>query len=264
MTFWINYVAALIRVAIWTLICSLAMQTVLAQSNGDVFDEIGEDTDRWIELQSKVAKENALWKSEKEVLANSIRVLESEKEALEKSLESNKLASSLYSNNETLVSGRIESQLEALDVVEKELIFYEENVKALVAKLPAPIKKDVEPLVLKLAAEVDDQPASVASRMQSLISILTMIDHFNNSLTLTHEIRRNEEGGSFDTRVLYWGLSMGFAADATASRAWLLSPGDDGWVWSDAHDKADAVMSLIDIYENDRKPGLVTLPSILR
>ncbi len=251
------------RAAVFAVFCISFAQGLLAQSSDDVFEKVGDDTDRWIELQMNLSKETSLWHSEKTILENSIRVLDNEKEALEKSLESNRLASGLYLKNEETLAAQIETQNDALDFVRQELDTYRMQALAVAKRLPGPIKKDIDALIPKLAVEFDDQPVSIANRMQSLISILTMIDHFGNSLTLTHEIRRDGAGGSYDTRVLYWGLAMGYAVNTTASRAWLLSPEDEQWVWNEISGKAETVRALIDVYENNRTPSLITLPATL-
>jgi len=238
---------------------SVASLPLAGQTNADLIDEIESDTDRWIELQSALSKESARWESEKELLENSIRVLNTEKEVIEGSLESNRLASELYLKNQSSLVEEIGQRKAALGVASEVLSDYREKVESIIARLPEPIREEVAALAVKLDSEVEDSEGTVAGRMQSLISILAMVDQFNNSLTLTHQIREGANGRSFDTRVLYWGLSMGFAVDRSGELAWRLIPGEGGWTWEDASGEAASIKTLLDIYENDQRPSLVSL-----
>lgn len=264
MTHWIYEILRRSRIAILALVCGFSASSLAAETNAELLEKIEDDTDRWIELKSALAKENALWKSEKELLKNSIQLLNTEKGIIANSLESNRLASELYVKNEASLREGIDKQEKALEFVAEELAGYREKVDSIISWLPDPIRGEVESLALKLKPVEGQQSATVAGRMQSLISLLTMIDQFNNSLTLTHQIRVGSNGQSFDTRVLYWGMSTGFAVNATGDLAWRLNPSANGWDWVDASSQSAAIKMLIDVYENDRRPGLVSLPAQLK
>ncbi len=185
-----------------------------------------------------------------------------EKGIVEKTLESNRLASEQYINNEASLKGRIDAQKKALEVISNVLEAHQEKVDSIIVRLPEPLRSEIEALALKLKPN-EEEASTVAGRMQSLISILTMIDQFNNSLTLTHQIRKDPNGLEIDTRVLYWGLSVGYAVDAKGELAWRLIPNGDGWAWEDASSEAASIQAMLDIYENDRRPSLVPLRATL-
>ncbi len=252
-----------IRVTLCGLVISALSVSLIAQTNGELLDRVEDDTDRWIELQRSLAKENSEWKSDKELLLNSIRILNTEKGIIEKTLESNRLASELYINNEASLKSKIDAQKKALEVISNTLATQREKVDSIVVRLPEPLRSEIEVLALKLNPGEGEQATTVAGRMQSLISILTMIDQFNNSLTLTHQIRKDSNGAEIDTRVLYWGLSVGYAVDAKGELAWRLTPSSDGWAWEDASREAASIEAMLDIYENDRRPSLVPLRATL-
>lgn len=251
-----------IHVTLFVCVLSALSLSLIAQSNGELLDRVEEDTDRWIELQRSLAKENSQWKSEKELLLNSIRILNTEKGIIEKTLKSNRLASELYITNEASLRNKIDGQKKALEVISNTLETQREKVDSIVVRLPEPLRSEAEALAHKLKPS-EEETSTVAGRMQSLISILTMIDQFNNSLTLTHQIRKDSNGVEIDTRVLYWGLSVGYAVDAKGELAWRLTPGPDGWTWEDASSEAASIEAMLDIYENDRRPSLVPLRAIL-
>ncbi len=226
-------------------------------------DAIESDAEKWIELQTRIAEENAKWKAEKELLESSILVLTTEQNSLKESLESNKIASDLYQKNRDRVTSRLEMNGAALGAMIDKMNEYEEKIASIYARLPEPLKKDVASLMKKIPAEIDYEPLSVAARIQSLISVLTSIDQFNNALNLTHQIRENSDGKSINVRVLYWGLSVGYAVDGRGEQAWILRPGESGWTWSAANEMAPDVVDLMNVYEKRESPRLISLPANL-
>ena len=92
---------------------NLALNPVAGQSES--IEALEKDTDRWIELQARIAKETSNWRAEKELLQSSIVVLGTEKANLEEDLKSNQLASQLYISNRDRLSATIETQQAALN-----------------------------------------------------------------------------------------------------------------------------------------------------
>jgi len=216
--------------------------------------------DQWIDLEINASKERSAWKSERVLLESTIRSLEMEQAFLNEEVASNQLAADLYTKNFENVATAISDKKSALDTLKERLQAYEARLKLLLPRLPEPLSRDIRPLVGKLGEKIDDHPVSVASRVQNVVTILTTIDQFNNSLTVTHQIRKTPDGGEFDTQVIYWGLAFGFAVDALGERSWRLSASDNGWRWEEDNEIATELVALIDIYERNREPELLTLP----
>ncbi len=232
------------------------------RAHADV-DSIESDAEKWIELQTRIAEENAKWKIEKELLESSILVLTTEQESLKESLESNKVASDLYEKNRNRVVSKLKENGDALQHLMGKMEEYESQINSIYAGLPEPLQKEVESMMRKIPAMIDDEPLSVAARIQSLISVLTSIDQFNNALNLTHQLRKNSDGTQIDVRVLYWGLSVGYAVDGRGNQAWVLKPGESGWTWNEANDMTSDIQDLMDVYEKRGSPRLISLPASL-
>jgi len=216
--------------------------------------------DQWIDLQIKASRERSEWNSERVLLESSIHSLEAEKELLHEEVAANKLAVDLYSKNRDKLKEALTEKEEALATLKNRLEEFETRLVALLPSFPEPLSKDIRPLIGKLGSEIDGRAVSIATRTQSLVTILSSIDQFNNSLTVTHQIRKGADGGEFDTRVMYWGLAFGYAVDSSGERAWRLSPSVDGWDWAENPEIAPDLIDLLEIYERNQEPKLVTLP----
>jgi Protein of unknown function (DUF3450) len=217
--------------------------------------------DRWIALEQRTADEQNEWRADKEVLTASQDVLRQEQEALRVRLQANELASGRF-------QARLEearAELAAQEAAHAKLMAgcdgLEGRVRALVPRLPDPLKDKVERLLERLRRPADEEPVSASERTQILVSVLTAIDLFNNTLTLTHHLRDNGAGETVDVKVLYWGLAAGYAIEPTGRQAWVLLPGAAGWGWHDASDHAAEIKAVVDIYEKQRSPEMVMLPA---
>ena len=231
----------------------------------EILIQIEKNTDRWMELQQEMTDEQNKWESEKELLQHSVAVLEAEQESLQENIKSYKLATQLYERNRAKLFQELDQENVANAVLNGDLASFEERIRRLQPRLPDPLKEKLKPLFVGTEASEDEESDSdsVANRSQSVISILSMIDQFANSLTLTHAVRESADGSEIDVKVLYWGLAFAFASNASGTRAWLVRPGATGWEWIPYHDRASDFKNTIAIYENERQPDLIYLPAAM-
>jgi hypothetical protein len=231
---------------------------------GEVADDWKAKTDQWIQLEQRIATEQNDWLADKEVMEASRAVLQREQLTLRTRLEANELAQSLFRKRLELLEGELVTQQEAKSLVLSGLEVEEERIRGIRSSLPELLRERLAPLLLRLGAGPIDQPVRVSERAQIVISILSAIDQFNGTATLTHHLRTDEQGVERDVEVLYWGLAMGYAVDQTAQQAWLLIPDTAGWNWKAAPEAASGIRELIEIHKRKRSPGLVSLPAVLR
>ncbi|MDQ8181240.1 DUF3450 family protein [Pelagicoccus sp. SDUM812005] len=230
------------------------------QSDSGGIAVIESDTDRWIELQSQIARSKNEWKSERALLESSIEILEAERKTLEQAIESNATASEVYTTNRDRLKAKVEEQRESLQSLAEPLRLLETKVKLLAPRLPEPLKREVNSHLSK----VDAANAPVTSRAQSLVASLTAIDRFSNSLSSHRVARPAPNGGEVSVRVLYWGLAVAYGVDEANGRAWVIRPGPSGWDWQQRDEIFGPVLELIESYESDTEnPRLIELPATL-
>ncbi|MEM9157750.1 MAG: DUF3450 family protein [Verrucomicrobiota bacterium] len=252
---------SLTRLSMLPLLIIAAISTIRAQD--DQITRIEQDTDRWIEIQSNIASEKNNWKTDKELLEGSIKVLATRKSALEQMLDSNKTASGVFTSNYEKVANSITENEEAIAHLEQKLPAIEERLRTLASRLPRPIRSEVQAQLDKLPKPGDEIRATATTRVQSLIATITAIDQFNNSLTLSHELRPDGNGGEIDVEILYWGLSAGYAATSKRDKAWVLTPAENGWDWSPSTE-VEQISGLIALYEQSENPRLVSVTSTIK
>lgn len=232
----------------------------LGQTAAGKISKIESDTDRWIELQSKIAQSKNSWKNERLLLESSIEILEAEEATLQQGIASNEQASTVYIANRDRIAQLVEEQRESLDTIAEPLMSLEAELRSLMPKLPTPLRLEVQSHLAKL----DGESSPVTSRAQSLVASLTAIDRFSNSLTSKREARPGPNGGEVSVRVLYWGLAVAYGVDEANGRAWVILPGASGWDWNQQDEIFEAALELIDGYEKESEdPQLVELPTTL-
>jgi len=250
--------------AIPLIVVYLVTVLCVAVADTDTADAWKTKTNEWLKLEQRLAADSRDWLSEKETLEASRTVLEHEQAKLKERLESNELAGALFRKRRMELEAELATQKEAKGQLNEGLDEIEARLGQLYTLWPPPLQERISPLVARLRAGTEDNPVTVSERTQTVISILSAIDQFNNTVTLTHHLRPNEGGGEVDVQVLYWGLAMGYGVDAARNRAWTLNPSDDGWVWSELAGAGPRVRELLEIYERTRSPALVQLPARLQ
>jgi hypothetical protein len=235
----------------------------LFSAEGDDLINLKNQADRWIELEQRTAAEQNQWRSEKEVLETSREVLQKEQAALQTNLEAAELATGLFRTRFETAEAALAQHEAAHDLLRTRGEAIESRLRAILPRLPEPLRKTLNPLLLKLENRNEEDPISIAQKTQTLVAILSSIDRFNNSLTLTHQLRTNAAGETLDVKVLYWGLAVAYAVDARGEGAWMLVPGAEGWEWQDQQANASEIAALVAVYEKQQNPRLVALPAAL-
>ncbi len=223
-----------------------------------------ENTGRWIELQRRLAEEKNRWESEHLLLNHRLTVLTEEQASLQQNFDSYKLANELFEKSRNRVLDNIGVLKAAGKKVELRLVDFEKRMLALAASLPDPLGQTIGPLLRQIESRHGDDERSIADRAQTLVAVISAVNEFANSLNLTHTVRTlADDGSEFDVKVLYWGLAFAYATNRPGTRAWFLRPGPQGWSWEDRSELAPRFKAVIDVYEKQIQPELVTLPAEL-
>lgn len=232
----------------------------VAQSEAGKISSIEANTDRWIELQSRIAESKNSWKNDRLLLESSIGILEAEQATLQQGIAANEKASQVYIANRDSIKKRVEEQRESLHALKQPLAKVEAELRALLPRLPPPLHAEVKAHLAKL----DAVGSPITSRAQSLVASLTAIDRFSNSLTSRRVVRPGPNGGEVSVRVLYWGLAVAYGVDEANGRAWVIRPSAGDWVWQQRDEIFEAALELINGYEKESEdPQLIELPTTL-
>ena len=249
------------------LICSIAngAEGGPRAGTGRLLTDVQNNTDQWIELERRIADEQNQWETDREILSSRLAALQEEQASLRQNIESFAVANQLFDANRVRLEDELSLHRTANEALEERLAELESRIQTLRDVLPDPLLEELAPLLRRLdpapQGQEEEEKRSAADRAQSVTAILAAISRFGNSINLTHTIRPSALGGpEKDIRVLYWGLSFAFASDVNGSEAWFLRPSPGGWTWEDRSDQALRFKALVDIYEKQKEPELVTVP----
>lgn len=235
-------------------ICSLAT-LISAQELPDFKDA----TERWIQTRNRISQEKSEWIIDKELLTGSIDTLETTQEILEDSVRISELKNSELNEKIDQANERVEEYEESNQFILSNISAYEDRILSLSSKLPDPLKEEIAPLLRKIPKE-SSSTTPAPNRLQNVVAISTIIDEFNNDLTLTRAIKPLDDGSIIEVKVLYWGLAGAYASSTDGSKAWIISPVEDEWSWVEEKENPAAIKRLFDVYEKVEDPALASVP----
>lgn len=207
---------------------------------------------KWVETRQLVSQEKSDWDAERETLRASRDLLQQQKKELQAQIAEFE-ASATQSDEERrdLLLQRGEYQ-RANAALAGEIGALEQQVKALVPRLPAPLQEKLKPLLVQIPEHPDEERPQLGPRLVNVLGVLAQAEKWNSAATLVGETRELDGGGKkVQVRTLYWGLGDAVYVDTEGEHAGIGRPGDDGWVFSDASASAADVKRLIDIYEGN-------------
>lgn len=251
----------LIRFRAWSVVFYAATALLLISSfaaRADEYDRLEAATERWVDLEKRIAEERNDWKAQKGILEQRVLALEAGLEELSKSLDNLDEASDIREEE-------IQNYDATLAELEETRAFYVGKLEALEAlfervrkRAPDFLESELETAFEKL--ELAD-PAALGERAQILIAAFTRIEEFNRTVSIDYVPRELDDGREVMVSVLYWGLARAYAVDPQGSVAWELEAGDEGWEWTERSESIGSILELVRVYEQLRPPSLQIVPA---
>ena len=224
---------------------------------------------KYYETQKLLAKEEADWKTGRDILDSRLALLEAQlKELAEKTAEQSK---NIRSNDTE--RGKLEVQNRELgetqDVLADRLGKLEARVHALWPRLPVYLKDKLQGQYERLPAAglpAADIKLSSGERMVNVLVILNEVNKFHGDIVVVNERRKVAGDREIEVRVIYFGLSAGYFAGSgeTADVGGLLLPGPAGWEAVEDAAIAPLVDEVIAMQKGEKVAGFVPLPVQVR
>ncbi|MDQ8204769.1 DUF3450 family protein [Pelagicoccus sp. SDUM812003] len=212
-----------------------------------------------IEVRIREVEARQRWRTEKEVLQHSISVMRETLDELQRQIEQSRERAQAASASEEKTKSALDDKESGNRLLASRIDLLEARTRELARFAPPPLRKQIEPQLLRLGGTGEDD--SLAIRIQSITTILTRFDQFNKQITDTRTIRKTDAGEARETRILYWGLAQGYAISSNGSEAWLLTPALDDWKWLELTTERDSVARLFETYDKDLMPQFVSAPA---
>jgi hypothetical protein len=142
------------------------------------------------------------------------------------------------------------------------LLSAETQVKNMRARLPRTLGENLAHLYQRLPEEADSTHRGIAERLQTITGILTNIQAFNDSISVTVEVKAINHHPAGEVTTLYLGLGQAYYL--SASDAGYGYPGAQGWTWTSQPGlKASIARAIATAEGRAAKPAFVELPVTL-
>ena len=185
--------------------CTLSSATI---------DETRNVLEQWVETQQLISKEQSDWRIEKSILEETRILLGNELERLDKNIR--ELGSSATAADEKRSEFNKEKDTLKLasDIIAVNITALETKMFKILPLLPEPLIERINPLIRRLPKDPETTNLSLGERVQNIVGILSQANKFNNTITLTSEVREINDGSEVQVNTLYWGLAIAYFVDA--------------------------------------------------
>jgi hypothetical protein len=216
-----------------------------------------------IELERVISKEKLDWAVGRELLQARVELTQRQIDVLRAGIaESRTGVDELGAQKAELAAQneRLKDAARALADLVPEL---EARTRALLLRLPEPLRERVAPLAQRIPDDSAATAASLSERFMIVVGILNQVNKFNREILPTSEVRELPDGQSAEVTALYVGLGAAYYVTASGSAAGLGrpgAPGGTGWSWQPANEHAAAIAEAIAIFNNEHPAAFVRLP----
>jgi septal ring factor EnvC (AmiA/AmiB activator) len=241
----------------------LPLGGVLATSESPLSEARG-TLEKWVQTRQLISRTHADWRSEKEMLEQTVALYERELQSLADQM-------SKVATNHTQVAREmaeaVASKQAAQEAIERTRAFaaeFEAKLKRVAVALPEPLRDAVQPLLARMPENAANTKMLAAERMQVIVGVLNELDKFNSSVAIYNQKRRNAKGEEVAVETVYVGLGAAYFVNEADTFAGTGAPGTNGWEWIEQPALAPSVRQVIKIYRSESAPAFVTLPASVR
>lgn len=243
----------------WLVLASFVLPTVLPAAE-DAVARVEKVAVEWVKTRAETVRLETEWSGQGTMLKAMVEAVDQRTQVLQE--KKRHLEAQTAQDREELGSlGRKNDVARAgLDAAEARLKQTARDLQALRPFLPPRLSTALDLAYQSIA----DPGLAVGDRMQHTMTILNRCLQFNRAITASDEVLTVPgESAPKSLEVIYWGLSHGYALDRAAGKAWLGSPGPQGWQWEAQPAAAAQVARLIAIASDKGDPEFIVVPAKL-
>lgn len=238
----------------------LAIAAFLPAQGKDAIDLARAALQKRAETWQILSKEKSDWALGKEILGDRIGMAERETASLvEKTADAEKNITESDRKHAELVAENDRLRV-ATASLSAPLAGLEQRVRALLPRLPQPLRDHVAQLSQRLPEKPDESGQHLADRFGALVTILGEIDKWNRTVTVGPEMQKLSTGATAEVTAIYMGLGQGWYVTPDGKHAGIGTSTAEGWVWTPADGAAVAIQEAIDIYKKKKTAAYVQLP----
>jgi hypothetical protein len=216
---------------------------------------------RYVDARQAISRELQRWQEQELLLTQTVGLLEQELDLLGARAKDYEEAASKAELERAALDAENQGLLDLAEKIRQRLVPLELRLQELGKGFAAPLRKTLEPVFGRMPDDPESSQASLGSRLQNLVAILTEADRFNGRVTLVAEIR-DTQAGRVEVQTLYLGLGGALFVDAAATTAGVGHPGADGWMWEEKPQLAATIRQAVSMYRNEQQADFVRLPLV--
>lgn len=216
--------------------------------------------EQWIQTRQLISKAKSEWAAEREMLQQTLAMLQREVEALETALSQTETQSVAVTAERNVVKRQQESYDAALAMLKDQATALAARMQRLRPGLPEPLEKTLAPLWERLTGESHASSLSPWARLQALVALLNEAEKFDQGVTVNAELRPGPEGPLIKVQTLYLGLAQAWYVDESGRVAGRGVPTSAGWRWTHEPELGPRVQEAVAVYEGRRPARYVELP----
>lgn len=212
----------------------------------------------WVKTRSEAERAETVWASQHELLDSTVKALEGRARELE--MKRDLLKAKTAKDRTDLENLEVENQrlADQFSRLEAHLKSIDERLVKLRPKLPPRLSQALELPLLSLA----EPNLATGERMAHTITVINRCAQFNRGVTFGEEIvAAPGEAKPKLLQTVYWGLSHGYAYDQGAQKAWIGSPGPEGWTWTSSPESEASIRELMATFDDKAEPTFVAVPA---
>ncbi len=248
------------RAACGFLLLGLALPLV-APGATDPIEEVGKTASEWVKTRAETVRLEKDWEQDRVLLESTLNALRERVDRLKEKRDHLLAATADERTEQASLNAKLTDAKQTLASTEQRLLALAEKVQALRPKLPPRLAEALEMSYRSLAGK----ELSPGERMQLVMTVLNRCAQFNMDITHGEEVLALPgEPTARSVEVIYWGLSHGYALDRAGGKAWLGSPGPEGWRWEPLAGAAPAIADLLAVRRDEADPRLIPVPAKLK
>lgn len=206
--------------------------------------------EKWVETRQILSQEQSDWEAERETLRATRDLLRDEKKALAAEIADLQASSTSADEEREGLLAKRDGYQGASEALEREIRDLEQQVKGLAKRLPDPLQKKLEMLLVQIPEDPDATRVQPGQRLMSVLGVLAQAEKWNGTANFVGETRPIGHK-ELQVRTLYWGLGEAFYVDSQGETAGFGYPTDGGWQFTNDPELAGRARQLLDIYEGN-------------
>jgi septal ring factor EnvC (AmiA/AmiB activator) len=235
---------------------SIGAETPLAEARATL--------EKWVETRQLISKTRTDWQSDKEMLEQTISVMERELKTVDEQMSKQGTNSVQVDKERTQAEAQLKAANDSLAGAKNFAADFEVKLRQFAPRLPAPLHDIIKPLLARMPADSTNTKMLPPERMQVIVGVLNEIDKFNNAVAIFSEKQKTQSGEEVAVEAVYVGLGAAYFVNDAGTFAGTGTAGPHGWDWTIQPEIASSVREVIQIYRSERPARFISLPAAIR